>query len=165
MGILGKKSNKVTTQWLSGDDRAYCFSESQSFKHPPKPLKEYPGICTLLDLVNAHPSTTHNLDSALVMGYNHTESHLNFHHDGENLIDQTGSIAVVSYGPSERCMEFCHQGGPAPREPEFSFNVKEGDLAVMKPGCQQTLLHRICSGSKEQRVSADKYIISQGIST
>ena len=37
LGILKKKTNKVTTQWLSpdGDDREYCFSESQKFRHPP----------------------------------------------------------------------------------------------------------------------------------
>ena len=79
LGILNKKnSNKVATQWLSQDDRDYCFSESQRFKHPPKPIQEYPGITKLLDLVNADPSTTQNLDAALVMGYNTSASCLNF---------------------------------------------------------------------------------------
>ena len=159
MGIINKKSSKITTQWLSpdGDNRDYCFSESQNFRHPPKPLSDYPGIVKLLESVNAHGSTTHNLDSALIMGYNKTESALNFHHDGEKLIDQSGSIAVVSFG-KERLMEFCCQGGP--RVPEFGFAVSDGDLAVMRPGCQQTLLHRICQGSPETDVNTDKWRFS-----
>ena len=159
MGIINKKSSKVTTQWLSpdGDNRDYCFSESQKFRHPPKPLSEYPGIGKLLESVNAHGSTTHNLDSALIMGYNKTEPALNFHHDGEKLIDQSGSIAVVSFG-EERLMEFCRQGGP--RVPDFGFAVCNGDLAVMKPGCQQTLLHRICQGSPVPIAKKDNWRFS-----
>ena len=155
LGIINKKSTKVTTQWLTpdGDNRDYCFSESQKFKHPPKPLTQYPGICKLLESVNAHSSTTHDLDSALIMGYNKNESALNFHHDGEKLIDQSGSIAVVSFG-EERLMEFCRQGGP--REPEFGFPVCNGDLTVMRPGCQQRLLHRICQGFPEAPEQADQ---------
>ena len=145
LGILGKKqSNKVTTQWLSPDNREYCFSDSQRFKHAPKPISDYPGICKLLNLVNDHPSTTQNLDAALVMCYNKNKTGLNFHHDGEKLIDQNSSLAVISYG-SERRMEFCCQGGP--KEPQYSVDVCEGDLLVMKPGCQQKLLHRICPGT------------------
>ena len=151
MGILAKKnSNKVATQWLSQDNRDYCFSESQRFKHAPKPISEYPGITKLLEVVNADPSTTQNLDSALVMGYNTSGSCLNFHDDSEKLIDQSASIAVVSFG-SERRMEFCYQGGP--KSPQFSINVKEGDMVIMKPGCQQALEHRICPGSKSQSTS------------
>ena len=109
-------------------------------------MSEYPGIGKLLELVNTHESTTHNLDSAFIMGYNRTESGLNFHNDGEKLIDQSGSIATVSVG-QERRMEFCRQGGP--REPEYGFVVNDGDLAIMKPGCQQNLVHRICPGAPE----------------
>ena len=158
MGILNSKSpKKLTSQWLSPDNRDYCFNDSQKFKHPPKPLSDYPGISNLLEAVNSHESTTHNLDAAFILGYNNTESGLNFHHDGEKLIDQASSIATVSFG-NKRSMEFCCQGGP--REPQYSFDVKGGDLAVMKPGCQQVLLHRICPGSSESSVSTDNWRFS-----
>ena len=134
MGILNKKSSKkLNSQWLSRDSRDYCFNDSQKFKHPPKPITDYPGIFQLLESVNSHEGTTHDLDAAFILGYTNSASGLNFHHDGEKLIDQHSSIATVSFG-NERCMEFCRQGGS--REAEYSFNVKDGDLAVMKPALQ-----------------------------
>ena len=157
MGIINNKANKVTTQWLSSDKRDYCFSESPRFKHPPKPISEYPGIGKLLDQVNAHTSTTHDLDAALVMGYNKSNTSLNFHHDGEKLIDQNSSLAVVSFG-SERRMEFCYQGGP--KVPQYSVDVCDGDLLVMKPGCQQNILHRVCPGAKEDHSITDTWRFS-----
>ena len=147
LGIIGKESGKVKTQWLSEDPRDYCFSDNSRFRHPPKPISNYQGISKLLEIVNAHPDTTQNLDSALLLGYNTSSSSINFHDDGEKLINQSASLAIVSFG-CERRLEFCHQGGP--RIPEYSLVPKEGDLTVMSPGCQQTLLHRVCPGPDEK---------------
>ena len=142
LGLI-KKTGKVVTQWLSMDSREYCFSESQRQKHKPKPINDYPGIKNLLDRVNADPRTTQNLNAALISVYNSKNSALSFHHDGEHLMDSNASIAVVSFGAT-RTMEFCHQG-PRPHIAEHTFKVCNHDLVIMKPGCQQALLHCIRS--------------------
>ena len=48
-------------------------------------------------------------------------------------------------------MELCYLGGP--KTSEYSFNVNNGDMMVMKPGCQQALEHRIWPGSKSNSQS------------
>lgn len=138
---LFKQTDKVVTQWLSRDSREYCFSESKRFKHPPKPIDNYPGISKLLNAVNSDKRTTQNHNAALISVYNSTKSALNFHDDGEKIIDQNSSIATVSFGAS-RIMEFCRHG-PKPHIAEHAFEVAPHDLVIMKPGCQQSLLHNI----------------------
>ena len=144
---LFKNSKGVVTQWLSNDSREYCFSESQRCKHSPKALADYPGISKLLNLVNADPRTTQNLDAALISAYNSKNTALNFHNDGEHIIDQNSSIATISLG-STRSMEFC-PGGRGPQEAGHSFEVHNHDMVIMKPGCQQIIKHRICSDESD----------------
>ena len=141
---LFKKTNKTVSQWLSSDKRDYCFSDSPRFKHPPKPISDYPGIHKLLEKVNGSSSTTQDLDAALVIVYNTNQSALNFHSDAEELIDSNSSIATVSFGAT-RTMEFCRKG-VFPKVPEYSFQVSHHDLVVMKPGCQEALVHKILQG-------------------
>ena len=79
---LFKKSSKPVTQWLSMDSRDYCFSENSRFKHPPKDIRKFHGICKLMEKVNNEPNTTQNADSALVIVYNTNKAEIDFHDDG-----------------------------------------------------------------------------------
>ena len=153
MGLVIKHSNKVLTQWLSNDERPYNFSESTRNSHSPKPIKDYPGISKLLKLVNEDPRTTQDADAALIAVYNTNKSSVNFHHDGETLIDKGSFISTISFGIS-RTMEFCKQRGKGgdPYKSEHSFTVSNHDMVIMKPGCQDVLLHRIKPG---QNVNED----------
>ena len=56
LGLL-RNSNKPVTQWLSSDNRDYCFSNNKKFSHPPKDIKKYPQISQLMEMVNRDPRT------------------------------------------------------------------------------------------------------------
>ena len=148
LGVFKKAKKGAVSQWLSSDTRDYCFSDSPRFKHPPKPISNYKGICKLLKLVNDDSRTTQNLDAALVICYNTRDSALNFHNDAEKLIDSNSSIATISFGAS-RTMEFC-VGTKRPNTAEYSFKVSHHDMVIMKPGCQEILKHRICPESDDE---------------
>ena len=155
---LFKKSNKPLTQWLSLDSRDYCFSDNPRLKHPAKDITKYQGICKLMDLVNKESSTTQNADAALVLVYNNNNAGIGFHNDGEKLIDTNSSISTVSFG-SSRSIEFCGRG-KWPRIAEHSIEVCNHDLMVMKPGCQEHLVHKVCPGSTGQQPDDWRVVIS-----
>ena len=111
-----------------------------------KDIRKFQGICKLMDKVNKEPSTTQNADSALVKVYNTKNAGIDFHDDGEKLIDSKSSISAVSFGTS-RTIEFCRRV-KWPRSPELSLKVENHDLMVMKPGCQEHLVHRVCPGTQ-----------------
>ena len=141
---LFKVTDKTVSQWLSTDNRDYCFSDSPRFKHPAKPITDYPGICKLLKKVNDCSKTIQDLNAALIIVYNTKEAALNFHDDAEKLMDSRSSIATVSFGAT-RTLAFCRKG--VPKQTEFSFPVSHHDMVVMKPGCQESLLHKVIKGS------------------
>lgn len=148
LGLFNKKSYKPATQWLSSDSRDYCFSDNEKLKHSPKEICDYPGVCKLMEMVNKEAKTTQDADAALVIVYNTKYSGIDFHNDGESLIDQNSSISTVSFG-APRTVEFCRRGS-RPHKAEFSLEAKNHDLMVMKPGCQQNLVHKVCQGSSDE---------------
>ena len=149
LGLL-KKSKKPLTQWLSSDSRDYCFSDNPRLKHPAKDIKHFPGICKLMNLVNKEHSTTQNADAALVIVYNSNSSGINFHNDGEKLIDPNSSISTLTFGAS-RTIDFC-RSGVWPRYAEYSLEAGNHDLMVMRPGCQENLVHRVNPANKPDDV-------------
>ena len=146
LGLINK-SNKPRTQWLSLDDRDYCFSENQKLKHSPKKLSDFPAIYDLVKRVNSDPRTTQNGDAALVIVYNTKYAGINYHNDGEKLIDSKSSISTVTFGTS-RDIVFCNHS-VHPRVPQHTIQCGNHDLMIMKPGCQETLVHKVCQGNDE----------------
>ena len=144
MGLL-KKSNKPQSQWLSCDKRAYCFSDKPQLKHDAKDIKEFPTISTLMDLVNKDSRTTQDANSALVIVYNNNRAGIDFHDDGESLIDSNSSISTLTFG-SSRMVDFCDHS-IRPRIPQHTLECGNHDLMIMKPGCQQRLVHRVRQGT------------------
>ena len=162
MGLLKKSGkNKVNTQWLSMDNRPYCYSDNVKFKHVPKPIAKYPGITKLVELVNNDNRTSMDSNTALIQVYNTKDTKLGFHNDAEQLIDQQSSISVVSFGAS-RTIEFCPQDNlnPKYRKADYSVEISDSDLYIMKPGCQEVLLHRVAPGNNNTSISGDDWRIS-----
>ena len=142
LGLLRTGTNKPITQWLSSDDRDYGFSNNKKFSHPPKDIKKYPHIGQLMEMVNRDPRTTKNADSALIIVYNSEHAGINWHNDGEDLIDGNSSISTVSFGVA-RNIEFCDRA-KHPRTAEHSLVADNHDLMIMKPSCQEHLVHQVC---------------------
>ena len=63
---LNLTGDRLKTQWLSPTRESYNYA---AVVNHPKQIKEFPAICKLMELVNDHPSTTGDLDSALVTRY------------------------------------------------------------------------------------------------
>ena len=142
---LCKTSNKPLTQWLSLDNRPYCFSDKSNLKHDSKIINEFPTICSLMNLVNNDSRTTQDANSVLVIVYNNNNASIDFHDDNESLIDGRSSISTITFG-SSRTVDFCDHK-LRPRIPQHSIDCNNHDMMVMKPGCQQSLVHRVRKGS------------------
>ena len=113
---LFRKSDKPLTQWLSSDARPYCFSDKVQLRHDAKVISQYPSICKLMEIVNSDPRTTQDANSALVIVYNNHKAGIDFHDDGEALIDSNSSISTVTFG-STRNVEFCNHSLRPPTYP------------------------------------------------
>lgn len=150
MGIC-RNSTKPLTQWLSCDDRPYCFSDKPLLKHDSKNLRDYPAICQLMDLVNMDNRTTQDANSALVIVYNNNQARIDFHDDGESLIESSSSISTVTFGTA-RSVDFCDHT-LRPRVAQHSIECGNHDMLIMKPGCQKALVHRVSRGSAESSSS------------
>ena len=145
LGLM-KKSTKPVTQWLSTDSRDYCFSDNPRLKHQAKDITKYQGISKLLNLVNKERQTTQDADAALVIVYNANSSGINFHDDGEKLIDSNSSISTLTFGAA-RTIDFC-RSGVWPQTAGYSLEAADHDLMIMKPGCQEKLLHKVNEGNQ-----------------
>ena len=146
MGLC-KNSAKPLTQWLSFDDRPYCFSDNPNSRHDSKKLHDYPAIFKLMELVNSDTRTTQDANSALVIVYNNNRAAIGFHDDNETIIDNNSSIATVTFG-SARSVEFCDRF-LRPCTAQHSVECENHDMMVMKAGCQKTLVHRVQKGNSE----------------
>ena len=145
-------SAKVKTQWLSDHSLSYEYGNE---KHDPKPLSEFTATSELMALCNAQESTTQNANVCLISAYNSSKSMLRPHADDEEyIIDQHSSICTFSVGAT-RTLQFSKKpnkhkqkgkGKKAAFKPVLSISMQHKSLTVMKPGCQQRLLHQVLPG-------------------
>ena len=139
--------NKLKTQWLSPTNETYNYA---AVVNQPKKISDYPAICRLMELVNAHPSTTGDLDSALVTRYPNAKADLKLHKDNEKLIDQSSSIASVSFG-AKRQLRLVLDGksfanGKTDNRPDLLLPKSDRSMNVMKPGSQAVMRHAVGKG-------------------
>lgn len=147
-GFNGKPA-KVKTIWLSPSSVPYNYG---NVINNPKPIRDFPNIVHLMELVNGHPGTSGDMTACLVSCMTSPRSCLNYHADNEELIAQDSDICTFSLGPS-RSLDFIwatnskgRKGIPPP--PDFSIPAVNHSLNIMRPGCQQSLLHRVPPGTE-----------------
>ena len=63
LNIKSDKPEKVKTIWLSPSSESYNYA---NVINNPMPINDFPNICTLLSIVNSHPSSTADADACLV---------------------------------------------------------------------------------------------------
>ena len=144
LGLI-KKTVKPQTQWLSFDSRQYNFPDNGHFKHEAKLISNFPAICDLMKKVNENDKTTQDANSALVIVYNSKFSGISFHDDAEKLMDSNSSISTVTFGES-RDINFCCKSLQK-RVPQHTINCSHHDIMIMKPGCQNKLVHQVSKGT------------------
>ncbi len=142
------KPAKVKTKWLSPSNEPYNYG---AIVNNPKPISDCPYILQLMDKVNRHPSTSGDMTACLVSCMSTAKSNLSYHADDESLMAQDSDICTVSFGP-DRSLDFIWQtkmnsgrkGTPPP--PDYSVPATNHSLNIMRPGCQQQLMHRVPPG-------------------
>ncbi len=148
----GSKGNpaKVKTQWLSPSNEPYNYG---AIVNNPAPISDFPHILQLMNKVNNHPSTSGDMTACLVSCMSSAKSNLSYHADDEDLMAQDSDICTVSFGP-DRTLDFIWKSNnPAGRKgsppiPDYSVPATNHSLNIMRPGCQQNLMHRVPPGSK-----------------
>ena len=128
-------SKKVQYTWLSTDNIPYVFGKVY---HPAKNITQYANITTLMKALDIYTGK-YGLDSCLIAYYDNGGVSLSPHADDEAEIDQNAPIVVMSFG-SPRVMEFCKK---TTREQIGSMELSDCSIVVMKPGCQQELVHSV----------------------
>ena len=149
---------KVKTQWLSPLNVPYNYGK---VINKPKPIKDFPAICKVMELLNSNPYTSGDMTACLVNCLSTANSNLSYHSDHQGLIAQNSDICTVSFG-SARTLDFIwkkhnpkgRKGPPPPAD--FSVPAGNHSLNIMKPGCQQVLNHRVPPG----KVAGVRYSLS-----
>lgn len=149
-------STKVKNQWISNHSLSYQYGHE---KHDAKPLSEFTATSELMALCNAQESTTQNANVCLLSAYNSPKCILRPHADDEEyMIDQDSSICTFSVGAT-RTLQFSKKpkkhktkgkGKKVTLKPVFSIKMLHKSLTVMKPGCQQKLLHEVLPGDPSE---------------
>ncbi|MCP4488743.1 MAG: hypothetical protein GY820_15730, partial [Gammaproteobacteria bacterium] len=160
---LMRPGRGVKTQWLSPTDESYNYGK---VLNSPMPIKDYPNICKLTQIVNSHPSTTGDMDCCLVTRYPSSKSTLSLHSDNEKLISQTSSICSVSFG-APRELQIVLNGkmlknGEPDLSPDLVLPATDKTMNVMKPGAQSKMLHAVgkARGVSSKSQSEVRYSLS-----
>ena len=154
-------SKKVKTQWLSPTNDKYKYG---NVCNNPKPINGFPCIAKLMDIVNAHPSTTRDSDACIVSCFSSSKAFLSLHKDNEALMSQTSSISTVSFG-APRKLQFVRDGkhridGKRDLTADIELDASHLTMNIMKPGAQSIMKHRVPAGDHVPDMSNVRYSLS-----
>lgn len=116
--------------WFSETDRRYTFGGGQAIQ--PKPMP--PSVTGVRDALTEFLGV--RFDSCFANFYPDGDSSIAWHADDEPWIGPT--IASVSLGESRRFLMKPKGGGPL-----HKLTLHDGDLLVMKDGCQDGWMHSL----------------------
>ena len=155
--VIPGPRNKIKRKsvWLNTNLKPYTFS---NITHKAQQLHDYPAISKLMGLTNDCAETTGDADACLVTCYSSSSAALSIHSDNEEQdIDQKSSINNISIGATRK-LEFYNNYDN--KKALASFEVTDGSLSIMLPGCQQILRHRICKGKHIKGASNIRFSLS-----
>ena len=134
---MANTRRKATTQWLSPIPDPYVYPDSNPV-HKAKDIGEFPGINSLLSIVNASSQIDGPLNCALIIKYSTGDASLSLHADDEDIFDHSKAICSFSIG-SSRTLEFYTKA--AKPKPVKSVRTDNNGLLIMRPGTQDRLKH------------------------
>ena len=82
------------------------------------------------------------LDSCLIVRYLTGDQALNLHQDNEPILDGSHTIVLTSVG-CPRTIQFWDSYAESYGNLVDEVIVRQGDLLLMNPGCQNTLWHKV----------------------
>lgn len=145
---LSPSNNRVKYSWLNTDNIPYIFGHSF---YPAIDIAQYESINSLMKIIDTQTGSF-GLDSCLLAYYERGEVTLSYHSDDEPEIDQSAPIVVLSLG-APRTLSFCKKD--TRKQPIGQLELADCSIAVMKPGCQQELVHSVLPnpGCQGRRIS------------
>jgi len=143
------KEKGLDTVWVCEVDEQYVFKGYNRNKSVAL-MRDFPALKELLILVNESGYTTGDANAILVTRYPDGTTKLNWHSDDESgQISQNSSICVVPIGATrwiqfrKKLRHIASRRKKRKCQVLESYEMIEGDLVIMKPGCQQVLEHRV----------------------
>ena len=85
LNLHTRPGNGVKSFWLSLRPGGYSFGGRS---YPANDIRKYPATRKLMDIINSHPESTHNMDCVLISYYPTPKSQLSYHTDDEAQICQ-----------------------------------------------------------------------------
>ena len=139
-GMFKTRHRKYT--WLSKFNIPYKFG---GVSHAASQILNFENVIKIMNTLNEEFNS--ELDSCLVARYTTKEHALSAHQDNEVILDQSSPICNISIGPT-RSIVFSKEDGATVME----FDLENGSLLKMNPGCQSELLHRVLPGEDDSTV-------------
>ena len=140
---FGSNKRKASSQWLSSNNDPYVYSDTNPI-HEAKNISNFPGICKLMQKINADIRFTGPVESCLILKYSSESTSCSLHADDEVGIDQKKSICNFSIGTT-RTLEFFDKQDT--KTAVKSVVMENNSLTHMKPGTQQVLKHMVRSST------------------
>ena len=143
----------LQNKFISNFNEPYVWSSRNGpVVNNPLHMNNHPVIRGLMDKINLKYG--YNLNSVVVSYYKNGSAKIGYHDDGEDTIDSSQPICVLSLGATRR-VEFCRKGVDARSSPAHIVDPPDSSLYTMKAGCQERFMHRVRMNKsiKGERVS------------
>ena len=143
---LSKTKPGVQNVFISSQCDPYVWkSKGGEVVNTPLLLDNFPVIKSILTRINQKYGC--DLNSVLVSQYKNGSVGTRWHKDDEAEMDPSQPICVVSVG-SKRQVDFVNAGETDFRRTCLTLSPSEGSIYLMKPGCQESFLHRVKQNKK-----------------
>ena len=151
------KSTKTSTSWLTTTGEQYVWSAGLNgpvtVKNPVD-MDKFPAISKLMNGINSQYGC--KLNSCLVSYYRCGASSTRYHSDDESSLDPTEGLYVVSFG-AKRIIDVLPMAGDKRHKSDFYVEANDGSMYIMKPGCQENMVHQVRSDSS---VKGERFSLS-----
>ena len=138
---LKTQSEKVQNEFISSSSEPYGWNSSKGeVVINPHALVHFPTVKRIIGKIFS--KLGYSMNSALVSCYANGCVNCRLHEDGEDTMDQSQAICVLSLG-TVRKVEFVGNDKTHKYKADLTIEPEDCSLYIMKPGCQSLFKHRV----------------------
>ena len=130
--------------WLTNYQTEYRFGRKTYHPHN---FDLCYGVKSILDKINDKHGL--ELNSCLLVRYSSDNTALSLHQDNEEILDESHPIVITSVGPA-RTLQFWDADSESKGKLIKEVTPSQGDLLLMKAGCQSKLWHKVLHNQTPQ---------------
>ena len=151
-----KNTKKVQNQFISMMNEPYSWNAGSTLvENRPASFEKFPIMRSIMERLNSKFDL--KLNSVLVSYYKSGVVNTRLHDDGEDTMDQSQPICVLSVGVQRRIEFFSKHIDTLNRKADLSLSPTSGSLYIMKAGCQQNFRHRV---RKNKNIREGRFCLS-----